>query len=449
MALPVSTLSESKVVVDIERILPSLPKEKGWWLETLYKYKGFWFDEPLLQGTLITQKTFKAQPNTVVLATLPKSGTTWFAALLFTTMNRTRYSYSSHPLLTSSPHDCVPGIEFYASKNPSNPTMPTTFPLVAAHIPYPLLPESIKSSSCPIIYVCCNPNDVFVSLWHFANKLRPKELQPLNIEEAFDLFCKGVSPFGSYWDHVLGFWKASIEMPNKVLFVSRAEGVVRTIGGSIGDVIEVESDGIAWDKSARVKVNLDVSKPLRRIQQLKTRDGRLVVIEIKYERLPTFCYECGTIGHIERDCPMEVEEGLEEEKQWGAWLRASPRKGRMKMVEETNAFLGRSKRLVFTTPAQVGAGSRLEGSYGEGLLDVGRKETVNGAARNDGISMEGEINLEHVPSSHAFLPKHSLVPLSSLFSRFLALSSRAMISIRNSSSSPSLLVSIRCSSQYL
>ncbi|KMT11837.1 hypothetical protein BVRB_5g105330 [Beta vulgaris subsp. vulgaris] len=219
MALPVSTLSESKVVVDIERILPSLPKEKGWWLETLYKYKGFWFDEPLLQGTLITQKTFKAQPNTVVLATLPKSGTTWFAALLFTTMNRTRYSYSSHPLLTSSPHDCVPGIEFYASKNPSNPTMPTTFPLVAAHIPYPLLPESIKSSSCPIIYVCRNPNDVFVSLWHFANKLRPKELQPLNIEEAFDLFCKGVSPFGSYWDHVLGFWKASIEMPNKVLFV--------------------------------------------------------------------------------------------------------------------------------------------------------------------------------------------------------------------------------------
>ncbi|KAL2903114.1 Cytosolic sulfotransferase 17, partial [Bienertia sinuspersici] len=91
--------------------------------------------------------------------------------------------------------------------------------LVAAHIPFQLLPESIKSSSCPIIYVCRDPKDVFVSLWHFANKLRPKELPPLSIEEAFDLFCQGVSPFGSYWDHVLGYWKASKEMPNKVLFV--------------------------------------------------------------------------------------------------------------------------------------------------------------------------------------------------------------------------------------
>lgn len=48
---------------------------------------------------------------------------------------------------------------------------------------------------------------------------------------------------------------------------SRAEAVVRTIGGSIGDVIEVVSDGIVWDKSTvRVKVSLDVSKLLRHIQ---------------------------------------------------------------------------------------------------------------------------------------------------------------------------------------
>lgn len=47
---------------------------------------------------------------------------------------------------------------------------------------------------------------------------------------------------------------------------------MKVIGGYIGEVIEVESDGIVWDKSARVKVMLDISKPLRRIHKIR-REG--------------------------------------------------------------------------------------------------------------------------------------------------------------------------------
>ncbi|XVF62754.1 hypothetical protein PTKIN_Ptkin09bG0033700 [Pterospermum kingtungense] len=35
----------------------------------------------------------------------------------------------------------------------------------------------------------------------------------------FDLFCKGVSHFGPFWVHVLVYRKASLESPNKVLFL--------------------------------------------------------------------------------------------------------------------------------------------------------------------------------------------------------------------------------------
>lgn len=46
------------------------------------------------------------------------------------------------------------------------------------------------------------------------------------------------------------------------------------------------------------------------------------MVEIKYERLPTFCFSCGVIGHIGRDCMAVVEENKEGVRQWGAWLRA-------------------------------------------------------------------------------------------------------------------------------
>ncbi|MBA0608476.1 hypothetical protein Godav_020692, partial [Gossypium davidsonii] len=63
------------------------------------------------------------------------------------------------------------------------------------------------TSACHFVYICRDPKDVFVSKWHFANKLRPKELPPLSLEETFDLFCKR------------GYWKASVESPKKVLFL--------------------------------------------------------------------------------------------------------------------------------------------------------------------------------------------------------------------------------------
>lgn len=109
------------------------------------------------------------------------------------------------------------------------------------------------------------------------------------------------------------FWAQLYNLPMD----RRTEKSVRAIGGGLGEVLEVESDGIPWDKSVRLKILLDVMKPLRRIQQVRSRDGKVVVVEIKYERLPNFCYACEVLGHIERDCLMVAEESMEEVKKWG------------------------------------------------------------------------------------------------------------------------------------
>lgn len=51
------------------------------------------------------------------------------------------------------------------------------------------------------------------------SKIRSKELTPISFNEAYELFCNGVSEFGPFWDHVLEYWKASQESPEKVLFL--------------------------------------------------------------------------------------------------------------------------------------------------------------------------------------------------------------------------------------
>lgn len=88
----------------------------------------------------------------------------------------------------------------------------------------------------------------------------------------------------------------------------------KTIVGVLGEVLEVDFDRIVWDKSARVKVKIDITKSFCRVQMIKTNRGEAVMINVKYERLPTICYVWNS-GHIERDCVKTQEEEKQVERQ--------------------------------------------------------------------------------------------------------------------------------------
>ncbi|MFQ6659075.1 hypothetical protein Gotur_028103, partial [Gossypium turneri] len=140
----------------------------------------------------------------------------------------TTFDDSTNPLLANLSHDCVPLLEvdlaqFSTNRDPKNP-------LLATHVPHSSLPRSIIDSSCKIVYICRNPKDSFVSFYHFiARRLAFKDMKPLALEEAFELYCGGVSSYGPYWDHVLGFWKASLDRPDKILFLKYEEMIEDTI----------------------------------------------------------------------------------------------------------------------------------------------------------------------------------------------------------------------------
>lgn len=59
------------------------------------------------------------------------------------------------------------------------------------------------------------------------------------------------------------------------------------------------------------------------------------MVYFKVEKLQAFCYECGCIGHIHKDCEHVIDDDimLDPCKKFGKWLRASPFKPRQ-LVEE-------------------------------------------------------------------------------------------------------------------
>ncbi|KAJ1401444.1 Sulfotransferase domain [Sesbania bispinosa] len=224
---------QDDVTQDHKEFISTLPMEKGWTERHLYQYQGFWHNPMILQGVLSFQKQFQAHDTDVLLVTIPKSGTTWLKALTFSILNRNRYPpiiQSHHPLVTSSPHALVPFLELELCSDKDHLPDFNSFSsprLFSTHIAYTLMPKSVKdSSTCKIVYLCRNPKDTLISLWHFANRVRQSINESVSLEEAVEMFCRGVSPYGPFWEHILGYWKESLERPEKE---EEAHGMVEDI----------------------------------------------------------------------------------------------------------------------------------------------------------------------------------------------------------------------------
>ncbi|KAI3515143.1 hypothetical protein L1887_13895 [Cichorium endivia] len=213
----------NKLHEKLDGILATMPKDKGWRSQNIFLYKDFWLSSGVIKGLLMIHDYFQPQPTDIFLAAFMKCGTTWLKALMFATANRNRFKFSDHPLNRTGPQSAFPFLDTHiyldypVTKFDHLPS-PRLF---ATHFAHSLLPTSMTSpsSTAKFVYVCRDPKDAFISKWHFMSKLRSKELTPISFNEAYDLFCNGISEYGPFWDHVLGYWKASRESPEKILFL--------------------------------------------------------------------------------------------------------------------------------------------------------------------------------------------------------------------------------------
>jgi hypothetical protein len=75
------------------------------------------------------------------------------------------------------------------------------------------------------------------------------------------------------------------------------------IGESIGKVedVDVSGEGTGRGSSLRIKVHIDITKPLDRGRALWL-NGKMVWVNFRYEKLPHFCFNCGRIFHNKTQC---------------------------------------------------------------------------------------------------------------------------------------------------
>ncbi|KAL5756956.1 hypothetical protein ACOSQ2_021702 [Xanthoceras sorbifolium] len=88
------------------------------------------------------------------------------------------------------------------------------------------------------------------------------------------------------------------------------------LGGLIGKMIKIDggSSGSCLGKFIRVRVMLDVSKPLLRGFRVKVgHPEEICSVVLCYEKLPNFCYFCGKLGHHVREC-SDNSQGILNEK---------------------------------------------------------------------------------------------------------------------------------------
>ncbi|XP_010476383.1 PREDICTED: cytosolic sulfotransferase 1-like [Camelina sativa] len=216
-------LREDNLSEETKTLISSLPWEKDL-LGKLYNYQGCWYYANTLQGVLNFQKGFKPQDTDVIVASLPKSGTTWLKALTFALLERSknRSSNDPHPLLADNPHGLVPFLEavlFLKSSEPDLTKLSSSPRLLSTHMPLHTLQVPLKDSPCKIVYVCRNVKDVLVSQWYFRCAYRQKELEKSILESLFESSCRGVGFYGPFWEHVLSYWRGSLEDSKHVLFM--------------------------------------------------------------------------------------------------------------------------------------------------------------------------------------------------------------------------------------
>ncbi|KAH9684395.1 reverse transcriptase domain-containing protein [Citrus sinensis] len=89
-----------------------------------------------------------------------------------------------------------------------------------------------------------------------------------------------------------------------------------------------------WRNYMRLRVSIDVRKPLERRMRMKRAGGEWIWVDFKFERLNIFCFICGLLGHIERNCPSLYEDvDGQVTKPYGPWMKAPTRKGMMNSGE--------------------------------------------------------------------------------------------------------------------
>lgn len=106
------------------------------------------------------------------------------------------------------------------------------------------------------------------------------------------------------------------------------ERIIKEVGNYIGTYVRSCPSNFVggWRDYLRVRVLVDVLKPLKRRMKVRKAGGEWDWINFKYENVPTFCFICGLQGHSDKFCRLFVTKESDIVRPYGEWMRATFRR---------------------------------------------------------------------------------------------------------------------------
>lgn len=158
---------------------------------------------------------------------------------------------------------------------------------------------------------------------------------------------------------VVPIWIRIYDLP--LVLMTKARGEL--YGSKFGRVreVDVEADGRNRHDFFRIRVDLPVTKPLKSKIAIRINvhgSEEIKRFDVRYERIPYFCFFCGFIGHSDKDCDKKGVNTAAPFR-FSAELRCSPLKPfdrKVSRVKATNQS-GASRRLVFRGAGSAGSSS--------------------------------------------------------------------------------------------
>lgn len=93
------------------------------------------------------------------------------------------------------------------------------------------------------------------------------------------------------------------------------ESLAMQLKNFIGTFQEYDSSSLGKENMnyMRIKVHIDICRPLKRKKQIKFKN-MCSYVRFKYERLTLFCFFCVRLGHNDSFCKAKMEAGVEIEE---------------------------------------------------------------------------------------------------------------------------------------
>ncbi|TXG48501.1 hypothetical protein EZV62_024376 [Acer yangbiense] len=220
--------------------------------------------------------------------------------------------------------------------------------------------------------------------WHFDHNL-------IILEKP-----KGAGDISKLSFRMVDFWLQIHNIP--LMCMNRH--MAKYLAEQLGTAVELPANSReCMGRFIRVKVRIDISKPLMRCLRLNVDDsGEITTAILLYERLPEFCYAYGIIGHGLSDCPnddarLEALEGIFTK--YGHWLRAASDEGtkhptmaqivNIQAVRGPESVMGRDMEMIDSENVNPHVqGTQIDSSENEGNSSKAASQKLKEGSQADG-----------------------------------------------------------------